>query len=284
MLARRLPTILPELTYAESIEISKIYSVAGLLRRGLIGERQFRAPHHTISAVGMAGGGRYPRPGEISLAHQGVLFMDEFPEFDRRVLEVMRQPLEDGEITISRALTSIAYPARFVLIAALNPCPCGYALDQQHKCSCTPAQIARYWKRLSGPILDRIDIFVELAGLSAAELARKSAGESSAQIRARVSAARARQTQRFAGRAGIFTNAQLLPADLKDLARIDPAARRLLAESVERLNLSARAYDRILKVARTIADLAGAEEVRDEHLAEALQYKQNSLALEKIYA
>lgn len=284
MLARRLPAILPELTYAESIEVSKIYSVAGLLHQGLIGERQFRAPHHTISDVGMAGGGRQPRPGEISLAHQGVLFMDEFPEFDRQVLEVLRQPLEDGEIVISRALSTVTYPARFMLIAALNPCPCGYALDQRRRCTCTPPQIARYWKRLSGPILDRIDIFVELAGLTASELAQRSGGETSAQIRARVNTARAWQTSRFAQRSGIFTNADMQPADLKTLACIAADARELLAQAVERLNLSTRAYDRILKVARTIADLAGVETVQTEHLAEALQYKQNSLALEKIYA
>ncbi|MDR1997193.1 MAG: YifB family Mg chelatase-like AAA ATPase [Candidatus Margulisbacteria bacterium] len=276
MLIRRLPSILPELTYEESIEVSRIYSVAGLLRRGLVRCRQFRAPHHTISAAGIAGGGHNPRPGEISLAHLGVLFMDEFPEFDRQVLEVLRQPMEDGEITISRALTAVTYPARFILAAALNPCPCGYALDASKKCSCSPPQIANYWRKLSGPVLDRIDIFVEVPSLSAGELAAKSGGETSAQVRQRVTAARARQLSRFAGRSGLYTNAQLCPSDLRSLAGIDAAARRLLAAAAEKLGLSARAYDRVLKVARTIADLGGMDKVRDEHIAEALQYKQNS--------
>ena len=273
MLARRLPTILPELTYEESIEVSKIYSAAGLLRRGLIRRRQFRAPHHTISSVGIAGGGRIPRPGEISLAHQGVLFLDEFTEFNRSVLEVLRQPLEDGEITISRALAALTYPARFILAAALNPCPCGYAMDQRKKCVCTPPQIANYWKKLSGPILDRIDIFVEVPSLRAEELDARSGGESSAVIRQRVVAARDRQTRRFVGCRGLHANAGMSPAELKELAGITADARQLLFTAAEKLGFSARAYDRILKVARTIADLSGSPEVLAEHAAEALQYK-----------
>jgi magnesium chelatase family protein len=273
MLARRLPTILPDLTYEESIEVSKIYSVAGLLRRGLIRRRQFRAPHHTTSSVGIVGGGRIPRPGEISLAHLGVLFMDEFPEFDRGVLEALRQPLEDGEITISRALAALTYPARFILTAALNPCPCGYAMDRRKKCVCTPPQIAKYWKKLSGPILDRIDIFVEVPSLSAEELSAKSGGETSAVIRQRVNTARDKQAQRFAGKAGLYVNAGMGAAELKEFAALTTGARQLLFTAAEKLGFSARAYDRLLKVARTIADLSGSPEILEEHAAEALQYK-----------
>ncbi|GBR76994.1 magnesium chelatase [Candidatus Termititenax persephonae] len=272
MLARSLPTILPDLTYEESREVSRIYSVAGLLRHGLVRRRPFRAPHHTISGVGIVGGGRIPKPGEISLAHLGVLFLDELAEFGRHVLEVLRQPLEDGEITISRALAALTYPARFILVAALNPCPCGYAMSAQRQCSCTPRQIANYWHKISGPILDRIDIFVEVPSLCAEELSARPGGKTSAEIRQEVAAARERQARRFAGRNGLYTNSGLSPADLRG-AGIADTARTLLTAAADKLALSARAYDRILKVARTIADLGGADMVGEEHVAEAMQYK-----------
>lgn len=273
MLAKRFSSILPPLSYEESIEVSKIYSVAGLLRSGLVRHRQFRAPHHTISDVAIVGGGRLPRPGEISLAHLGVLFLDEFPEFDRAVLEVLRQPLENGEVTISRALLALTYPARFILIAAMNPCPCGYAMDTRKRCTCLPNQITSYWKKISGPILDRIDLVIEVPSLLPEELINKPAGESSAEIRKRVTAARGLQYERFKNSPGKYTNADMQPREVREHINILEDAERYLKEICLNMQLSARAYDRILKTSRTIADLTQSSEVKPEHIAEAVQYR-----------
>lgn len=272
MLARRLPTILPPLSFEESIEVTTIHSVAGQLRPGvgLITERPFRAPHHTISDVALVGGGSVPRPGEVSLAHHGVLFLDEMPEFDRRVLEALRQPIEEGRITVSRALRSISFPARFVLVAAMNPCPCGYFGDPRRQCKCTPQQTARYHNRLSGPLRDRIDLIVEVESVMITQLTEGPAGESSAAVRARVLAARERQLGR---RSRARVNANLTGAELKKVAPLDAACRRLLERSAERLHMSARAFHRVIRVSRTIADLAGADAITLEHLGEALQYR-----------
>jgi magnesium chelatase family protein len=272
MLARRLPGILPPLSFDESIEVTTIHSVAGQLRPGvgLITERPFRAPHHTISDVALVGGGSVPRPGEVSLAHHGVLFLDEMPEFDRRVLEALRQPIEEGRITVSRALRSIAFPARFVLVAAMNPCPCGYFGDPRRACKCTPQQTARYHNRLSGPLRDRIDLVVEVEAVPIVQLTEGPAGEPSAAVRARVLAARERQLAR---RSRARVNANLTGNDLKKHAPLDAACRRLLERSAERLHLSARAFHRVIRVSRTIADLGGADAIALEHLGEALQYR-----------
>ncbi len=272
MLARRLAGILPPLSFDEAIEATTIHSVAGQLRPGvgLLAERPFRAPHHTISDVALVGGGSTPRPGEVSLAHHGVLFLDEMPEFDRRVLEALRQPIEEGRITVSRALRSVSFPARFVLVAAMNPCPCGYAGDKNRVCRCTPQQTARYRGRLSGPLRDRLDLIVEVEAVPITAMTEGPAGESSAEVRTRVLAARERQTARGA-RAGV--NAQLTGAELKQHAPLNTAGRRLLERSAERLHFSARGFHRIVRVARTIADLAGAEAIGLDHLGEALQYR-----------
>jgi magnesium chelatase family protein len=273
MLAKRLPTILPDLTLAEALEATKIHSVMGLLDgRPLIATRPFRSPHHTISDAGLVGGGTVPKPGEVSLAHNGVLFLDELPEFKRNVLEVLRQPLEDGMITVSRAVGSISYPASFMLVAAMNPCPCGFFTDPQKECACTPSQIQRYRSKVSGPLLDRIDIQVEVPALRYQDLASRDSGEISSLIRQRVNAARQIQLERFQKR-GIYANAQMGSKDIKRHCAVNTEAEKLLEVAINKLGLSARAYSRILKVSRTIADLEGSEDIRPAHISEAIQYR-----------
>ena len=255
--------------------MTKIHSVAGLTNRtGLVTARPFRSPHHTISDGGLVGGGAVPRPGEVSLAHHGVLFLDELPEFDRSVLEVLRQPLEDHRVTISRAAMTLTFPASFMLAAAMNPCPCGFFNDPVRECRCTPAQIQRYVGRVSGPLLDRIDIHVDVPAVRFKELSDKGApaGESSQEIRARVLAARARQAERFRGRP-VFANAQMTPRLIRRHCRLDPEGEQLLERAMTRQGLSARAYDRILKVSRTIADLEASEQILPKHVAEAVGYR-----------
>lgn len=275
MLARRLPTILPALTLAEALETTKIHSVAGLLAPGqaLSAMRPFRAPHHTISDAGLIGGGSNPRPGEVSLAHHGVLFLDELPEFRKNVLEVMRQPMEDGHVTLSRAAISLTYPARFILAAAMNPCPCGWYGDPVRNCRCGPEGVQKYLSRISGPLLDRIDIHLAVPAVQWQDLAGTEAGESSAAVRARVEAARARQRERFAGRAGLFANAHMGARDLRRWCKVEKGVEELLRNAITRLGLSARAFHRVLKLARTIADLAGSEELEPAHVREAIQYR-----------
>jgi magnesium chelatase family protein len=265
---------LPPLTVDEALEITKIYSVAGMLASdaGLVHIRPFRAPHHTISSAGLVGGGAMPRPGEISLAHHGVLFLDEFPEFDRHTLEVLRQPMEDGTVTISRAAANLTYPARLQLVASMNPCPCGFLGDQGRACTCSSAQVAKYQARISGPILDRLDIHIEVPRLRHDELLSTRLGEPSAAVRARVCRARAVQTTRFHGTA-IRNNAQMRPRDIRQYCALTTETQSLLRTAIDQLHLSARAYDRILKLARTVADLDAAAEISVPHLAEAIQYR-----------
>lgn len=274
LLARTLPTILPQMTREEVIEVTKIYSVAGLLPtdRPLISQRPFRSPHHSASSVSLIGGGTYPRPGEISLSHRGVLFLDEFPEFPRSVLETLRQPLEDGVVTISRAQGTMTFPARFTLVASQNPCPCGYRSDPERACVCPPFAIARYQKRVSGPLLDRIDLHVEVPRVPFEKLSSEELAESSADIRARVEATREIQRVRFAGSACV-TNHEMRPREIKAFCALSDASRELLGSAASRLKLSARSYHRILKIARTIADLARSERIGSDHLAEALNYR-----------
>lgn len=274
MLAKRLATILPDLMLEEAIEVTKIHSICGLVpsRAALVATRPFRAPHHTISDAGLIGGGTIPRPGEVSLAHHGVLFLDELPEFKRSVLEVLRQPIEDGIVTISRAVTSVTYPACFMLAAAMNPCPCGYFTDPKHDCTCAPSQIQRYRSRISGPLLDRIDLHIEVPPLRYREITTESQGEPSDVVRTRVKGARAIQQERFR-RTQTFCNTQMSARQLRRHCPVGPDGQRLLETALERLGLSARAHDRILKVARTIADLEGHETIQTDHLAEAIQYR-----------
>ena len=275
MLARRLPTILPSMSLEEALETTKIHSVAGTLPAGqsLLTQRPFRSPHHTISDAGLIGGGSSPRPGEVSLAHGGVLFLDELPEFRRNVLEVLRQPLEDGVVTLSRAAMSLTYPARFMLAAAMNPCPCGYSGDPIHPCSCGPLSIDRYRSRISGPLLDRIDIHLEVPAVAYGDLASEQSGETSAAIRTRVEQARLIQRARFRGQRGVYANAHMSARDLRRHCRLSPPVEQVLRQAVTRLNLSARAYHRVLKIARTIADLAGGAELATAHVSEAIQYR-----------
>jgi magnesium chelatase family protein len=275
MLAKRIPTILPPMSLDEAIETTRIHSVAGVLEdaRGLVGTRPFRSPHHTISDAGLIGGGAVPRPGEVSLGHNGVLFLDELPEFQRNVLEVMRQPLEDASVTIARAAVSVTFPSRFMLAAAMNPCPCGYFGDPTRECHCTPPMIQRYVSKISGPLLDRIDIQIEVPAVKYKELRATTAPEDSATVRQRVMAARNRQVQRYKGERNVYANAQMLPKMIRKYCGISADGEKLLENAILRLGLSARAHDRILKVARTIADLDGVEGIEPKHLSEAIQYR-----------
>jgi len=275
MLAKRLPTILPPLTLHEALETTKIHSVAGKLagNSSLIARRPFRSPHHTISDAALVGGGGIPQPGEISLAHNGVLFLDELPEFKRSVLEVMRQPMEERSVSISRAKVSIDFPASFMLIASMNPCPCGYFNHPEKECTCAPVMVQRYLNKISGPLLDRIDLHVEVTPVAFSELSSQKKSEPSDDIRTRVIKAREIQEKRFEGHAGVYCNAQMGSKLLKEICVINTVGQNLLKTAMDRLNLSARAYDRILKVARTIADLADSEDIKPEHLAEAIQYR-----------
>jgi len=275
MLAKRLPTILPPLTFDEAIETTKIHSVSGFLPPGaaLITTRPYRAPHHTISNSALVGGGANPRPGEISLAHHGVLFLDELPEFARNVLEVLRQPLEEGRVTISRSKISVDFPANLMLVCAMNPCLCGNYTDPSKECTCTPIQIQKYMAKISGPLLDRIDLHIEVPAVKYKQLASKEAGECSARIRDRVILVREIQMKRFEGRKGMYCNADMQSKDIQSHCRCDSAGEELLKMAITKLGLSARAYDRILKVARTIADLGRSSDIRPEHISEAIQYR-----------
>jgi magnesium chelatase family protein len=275
MLAKRLPGILPELSIPEALEVTKLYSVAGLLPGDtpLIASRPFRSPHHSISIAGLVGGSSVPRPGEISLAHHGILFLDELPEFRRDVIEVLRQPLEDGCVTISRAAMTLKFPALFTLAAALNPCPCGFRGDSVRPCSCSPQQAERYWTRLSGPLLDRIDLQIEVPRLSQSDLMDTGHAEPSSRIRERVVQARDRQRRRYEGSVGVHCNSQMSTRLVRQHCRLDEDGAELLRRAISQLGLSARSYDRILKVARTIADLEGREAVAAPHVAEAIQYR-----------
>jgi magnesium chelatase family protein len=274
MLARRLPTILPPLSIKEALDVTKLYSITGLLnsKKSLITERPFRSPHHTTSDIGIIGGGRIPRPGEVSLAHMGILFLDEFPEFERDVLEVLRQPLEDGVVTIARALSSVTYPAEFMFVAAMNPCPCGNYMDQTKNCTCPPHKVQRYWSKLSGPLLDRIDLHVEVPRLKKEELSSHTPGEASEAVRKRVSAARDIQARRFSA-THVRCNARMLPKHVKEFCKLANEAESLLKSAIIQLKMSGRAYDRILKVSRTIADLDSSETIKANHIAEAIQYR-----------
>jgi magnesium chelatase family protein len=274
LIARSMPSILPRLTLSEALDVTRVYSVADALPSGepLIRHRPFRAPHHTVSYAGLVGGGRWPKPGEISLAHRGVLFLDELPEFSSNMLEMLRQPLEDKIISISRSAGSLTYPANFTLIAAMNPCPCGWYGDAEHECTCSMTMVSRYQKRVSGPLLDRIDIHVEVPAVKYEKLSDDRLGEPSAVVHARVEAARAIQRRRFEGTA-MACNADMGPAEIRQFCRVDEGGRNLIKAAMQQLHLSARAYHRVLKLARTIADLAGSEQIQTAHIAEAIQYR-----------
>ena len=274
MIAQRIPSILPDMTFEESLEVTKVHSIAGSLSASspLVSERPFRHPHHTISSVGLSGGGTNPKPGEISLSHNGVLFMDELPEFRRDALEAMRQPLEDGEVTITRAGGTATYPCSVMLVASMNPCPCGYYGDRNRECTCTQSQILKYMGKISGPLLDRIDLHIEVPSVKYDELETKEKGESSAEIKVRVDKARKVQTERYKD-AGVYSNSQLTPELMNRYCALGDEANALLRQAFESLGLSARAHNRILKVARTIADLAGSQNIEVEHIAEAIQYR-----------
>ena len=274
MLAKRLPTILPDLSFEEAIEVTKVFSVAGMLSSGetLKAARPFRSPHHTISDVGLVGGGQLPHPGEISLAHLGVLFLDELPEFKRNALEALRQPIEEGTITITRSAVTTAFPAKFMLVAAMNPCPCGYFGDRVHSCRCSPQQIRTYQAKISGPLLDRIDLHIEVPSVKYRALTGKEEGEPSAMIKRRVDAAREHQKRRF-GSSGVVTNARMTDKHVRSFCTIDEESHQLMEMAIEKLGLSARAMNRILKVSRTIADLESCEKIEPAHVAEAIQYR-----------
>ena len=280
LLARALPSILPSMTYPEAIEVTKIYSIADALPKDnpLVSERPFRAPHHTISYAGLVGGGSRPGPGEITMSHRGVLFLDELPEFGHRILEAMRQPLEDQKVVISRAQGSVTYPANFMLVGAMNPCPCGYAGDPNRACVCTPSQVSRYGKRISGPLLDRIDIFVEVPSVEYEKLAAPSGGETSAKVRERTELARATQSARF-GDSGLLTNSEMGPNEVYQFCKMDEQATNLVRTAMTRMHLSARVYHRLLKLSRTVADLSGDEMINASHVSEALTYRPKALAV-----
>jgi magnesium chelatase family protein len=275
MLAKRIPTILPPMSLEEAIETTRIHSVAGILEdsRGLVGTRPFRSPHHTISDAGLIGGGAVPRPGEVSLGHNGVLFLDELPEFQRNVLEVMRQPLEDGAVTIARAAISVTFPSCFMLAAAMNPCPCGFFGDPTRECHCTPPLIQRYVSKISGPLLDRIDIHIEVPAVKYKELRSQHVAEDSNSVRQRVIQARQAQLKRYAEEKKVYANAQMPPKLIRKYCAISADGEKLLENAITRLGLSARAHDRILKVSRTIADLDGSAGIQPNHLSEAVQYR-----------
>ena len=278
MLARRLPSILPDMTRREALEATEVWSVAGMTdpKHPLLSRRPFRSPHHTVSAVALAGGGAMPRPGEISLAHNGVLFLDELPEFSRDALEALRQPIEDGEVTITRAAGSVHLPSRFMLVCAMNPCRCGWRGHPSGRCTCTDAAVEKYVSRISGPLLDRMDLHVEVPSVDFDALRRRQSPEPSSAVKARVDAARARQTERYAG-TEVDCNARMAPAMVGTYCKLDDAGERLLRSAFDRMGLTARSHDRILRVARTIADLEGAADIAPEHLAEAVQYRNTSI-------
>ncbi len=274
MLAKRIPSILPAMTFEEALEVTKICSIAGTLdvKKALINYRPFRSPHHTISDAGLIGGGQIPKPGEVTLSHNGVLFLDEMPEFKKNVLEVLRQPLEDGKVTISRAAISLTYPANFMLIAAMNPCPCGFYTDPKHDCTCSPQKIQRYRSKVSGPLLDRIDIHVDVPSLKYREISTEAPSESSKDIKGRVDKARSIQEKRFKSKK-VYCNSQMTVRHIKKHCELDEGCKRLMEMAIDKLGLSARAYNRVLKLSRTIADLEGEENIRSHHISEAIQYR-----------